>query len=152
MKKEEELLRDLKEMIKETRNGAMKWKILCQSTEYNDADQKPVVEEDGVKWQVDECYVLYQTTYKGKEFLMISYEMIHSTAQNERTTNLIFLPPAGIRFFDVSVLLPYAVECDQMLAYEVHTLWQTLLEEHKKHPELIELDAEPRELTIEDDK
>ena len=98
MKKEEELLRDLKEMIKETRNGAMKWKILCQSTEYNDADQKPVVEENGVKWQVDECYVLYQTTYKGKEFLMISYEMIHSTAQKERTTNLIFLPPAGIRF------------------------------------------------------
>lgn len=150
--RKEELLRDLKEMAKETKHGSMKWKVLCQTTEYNNTEQKPVVEEEGVKWQVDECYVLYQTTYKGKEFRMISYEMIHSTAQNKRTTNLIFLPPAGIRYFDVSVLLPYAVECDQMLAYEVHTLWLTLLEEHKKHPDLIELNAEPRELTIEDEK
>lgn len=151
MKKQTELLRDIKEMIKETQAGKLKWEVLCQTTEYNPVEKKPLVEEDGIKWRVDECYVSYYTKFRGEEFLMITYEMLHSSATKKRTTNLVFLPPLGIRFFDIHALLPYAVECDQMLSYEIHTLWLTLLDAHKKNPELVALDAGPRELTIEDE-
>ncbi len=37
--------------------------------------------------------------------------------RKKKSCNLIFLPPLGIRFFDVDVLAPYAVEADQMLIY-----------------------------------
>ena len=151
MKKEEELLRDLREMIKETQSGRLHWEIQYQTTEYNSEEKKPVVEEEGTVWTVDECYVSYHCEYKRKEFLMISYEMLHSAKNKSRTTNLIFLPPLGIRVFDINALLPYAVEASQMLVYEVHMLWLAILEEYKKNPEMVALDAEGRELAIEDD-
>lgn len=50
MKKEDELLRDLTEMIKDTQKGALKWKVTAQTTEYNDESQKPKVTEEGVEW------------------------------------------------------------------------------------------------------
>ena len=75
MKKEDELLRDLTEMIKDTQKGALKWKVTAQTTEYNDESQKPKVTEEGVEWTVDECYVSYYCKYQGEEFLMITYEM-----------------------------------------------------------------------------
>ena len=43
MKKETELLRDIKEMVKETKAGKLKWEVLCQTTEYNPVEQKPLV-------------------------------------------------------------------------------------------------------------
>ena len=67
-----------------------------------------------------------------KEFLLVSYEQIYTCGEKKKSCNLIFLPPLGIRFFDVDVLAPYAVEADQMLIYEVHMLWLTVLEQYKK--------------------
>lgn len=149
MKKQDELMRELTELIKDTKAGKIHWKVECQTTEYNPAEEKPVVEENGTSWTVDECYVSYYCEHHGKEFLMISYEMIHSCGDKKKTSNLIFLPPMGIRVFDIHTLLPYSVEVSQMLAYDVHMLWLTILEEYRRNPELIQLDANPRKLTIE---
>jgi hypothetical protein len=149
MKKQEELMHHLSDMVKETKAGKLHWKIDCQTTEYNPVEEKPVVEEDGVNWTVDECYVSYFCEYKGQEFLMISYEMIHSAGTRKKTTNLIFLPPLGIRVFDIHTLLPYAVETSQVLAYDVHMLWLTILEEYRKNPDSITLNVDERKLTIE---
>jgi hypothetical protein len=149
MKKQDELMRELADMVKETKAGKLYWKVDCQTTEYNSLEEKPVVEEEGTNWIVDECYVSYFCEYKGKEFLMISYEMIHSAGDKKKTTNLVFLPPLGIRVFDIHTLLLYAVETSQMLAYNVHMLWLTILEEYRKNPDLITLNADERKLTIE---
>ena len=44
MKKEEQLLNDLTELIKETQKNKVDWKVDCQTTEYNDLQEKPVHE------------------------------------------------------------------------------------------------------------
>lgn len=152
MSKESELLRKLPDMVKETRTGRLVWEVECQTTEYNPVEEKTtVVEEDGEVWTVDECFVLYHCEYKGNEFLMITYEMIHSREDKKKTTNLIFLPPLGIRYFDIHTLLPYSIVADQMLIYNIHMLWLTILETRKKNPNQILFDASERKLTIEDD-
>ena len=48
MKKEDELLKELTDMVKETKKGQIKWKLSCQTTEYNDEAVKPTVTEDGI--------------------------------------------------------------------------------------------------------
>lgn len=152
MKKGEELLKQLQEMAKDTRLGKIHWDIKCQTTEYNDADTKPVVTEEGKNWTVDECYVSYYCEYKGSEFLMITYEMIHTAGAEVKTTNLVFLPPLGIRYFDIHTLLPYAVENANMLTYQIQSLWKQLLEMYKTNPESVSLDVSERVLQIEDEK
>ena len=149
MKKEEQLLNDLTELIKETQKNKVDWKVDCQTTEYNDLQEKPVHEEDGERWIVDECFVSYHCMDQEKEFLLVSYEQIYTCGEKKKSCNLIFQPPLGVRFFDVDVLAPYAVEADQMLIYEVHMLWLTVLEQYKKEPQNIELDVTGRELVLQ---
>lgn len=149
MKKEEDLLKNLVEMVKETKMKKLKWKLDVSTTEYNERSQKPIVQEDGKVWTVDECYVAYYCERQGKEFLMITYEMIRTCANQCRTTNLVFLPPLGNRFFDINLLSPYALENSNMLSYQIHVLWTELLALQKEHPELVEIDANPRTLEIE---
>lgn len=151
MKKQSELLRNITDMVKDTKAGKLIWDVKCQTTEFNPENEKPTVEEDGITWTVDECYTSFYTEFRGEEFLMITYEMIHSAGSKKKTTNLVFLPPLGIRYFDIHTLLPYAIECNQMLSYQIHMLWLTLLEEHKKHPGQVALDASERKLTIDDE-
>ena len=150
MKREDELLKQLMDMTKDTKVGKIRWDIKCQTTEYNDVASKPQVMEDAIAWTVDECYVSYYCEYKGKEFLMITYEMIHTAEDKVKTTNLIFLPPLGIRYFDIHTLLPYAVETSNMLSYQVQSLWNLLLDMYKKNPDSVALDVSERVLTIED--
>ena len=150
MKKTEELVKQLTDMVKDTKAGKVHWNVICQTTEYNDADSKPTVEEDGVSYTVDECYVSYHCEYKGKEFLMITYEMLHTAGDKVKTTNLVFLPPLGIRYFDIHTLLPYSVETTQMLTYQVHALWTLLLDMRKANPDSVTMDVSERILTIED--
>jgi len=150
MRKEEELLKQLSEMTKDTKMGKIHWDVKCQTTEYNEPEKKPVVEEDGVFWTVDECYVSYHCEYKEKEFLMITYEMIHTAGDVVKTTNLVFLPPLGIRYFDIHTLLPYAVEASNMLSYQIQTLWTMLLDMYKANPSSVTMDVSERVLTIED--
>jgi hypothetical protein len=150
MKREEELIKQLTDMVKDTKAGKVHWQVTCQTTEYNDAETKPTVEEDGLKWTVDECYVSYHCEYKGKEFLMITYEMLHTAGDKVKSTNLVFLPPLGVRYFDIHTLLPYSVEASQMLIYQVHSLWTLLLDMHKANPDSVSMDVSERVLTIED--
>ena len=150
MKREEELVKQLTEMVKDTKAGKIHWNVICQTTEYNDKDTKPTVNEDGTEWIVDECYVSYHCEYKGKEFLMITYEMLHTAGDKVKSTNLVFLPPLGVRYFDIHTLLPYSVEASQMLTYQVHSLWTMLLEMYKANPESVSMDVSERVLTIED--
>ena len=150
MKKQEELVKQLTDMTKETKAGKIHWNVICQTTEYNQPENKPTVEEDGITWTVDECYVSYHCEYKGKEFLMITYEMIHIAGDKVKTTNLVFLPPLGVRYFDIHTLLPYSVEASQMLTYQVHNLWMMLMEMYKANPGSVNLDVSERILTIED--
>lgn len=151
MKREEELVKQLTEMVKETKAGKIDWEVICQTTEYNDSDTKPQIEEEGTLWTVDECYVSYHCQYKGNEFLMITYEMIHTAGDAIKTTNLVFMPPLGIRYFDIHTLLPYAVETNNILSYQVKTLWETLLAMYKANPNSVKLDVSERVLTIEDE-
>lgn len=150
MKKEEELLKQLTEMTKDTKSGKIHWNIECQTTEYNEKESKPQVVEDGISWVVDECYVSYYCEYKGKEFLMITYEMIHTAGDKVKTTNLVFLPPLGVRYFDIHTLLPYAIEASQMLTYQIHGLWTMLIDMYKANPESVAMSVSERILTIED--
>lgn len=148
MKKETELMRELTELTKETKEGKLHWDVQYQTTEYNDPAGKPVEEEKGEKWIVDECFVSYHCLRRDKEFLMITYEQFYTCGQKKKSCNLIFLPPDGIRFFDVDVLAPYAVKADQMLVYEAHMLWLTILEAYKENQELVKLEVTPRDLVL----
>ena len=150
MKKEAELVKQLTDMVKDTKMGRLKWEVICQTTEYNEEASKPQVEEDGVLWTVDECYVSYYCEYKGEEFLMITYEMLHTAGKEIKSTNMVFLPPLGIRYFDVNTLLPYAVETTNMLTYQVQNLWKMLLDMYKANPDSVKLDVSDRVLVIED--
>ena len=152
MKKKNELIRELTEMIKDTKAGKIQWKVDVSTTEYNRPEDKVTIVDNGTAWTSDECFVSYYCQYKGEEFLMITYEMINSAGAQKKTTNLVFLPPLGIRIFDLNVLLPYSVEADQMFTYNAHMLWLTILEEQKKRPELIHLDATERKLTLDEDR
>lgn len=78
--------------------------------------------------------------------------MLHSCMDKQKSTNIVFLPPLGIRYFDIHTLLPYAVEADQMLTYQIHMLWLMLLELQKTQPQRVDFDATERELSIDEDR
>ena len=59
MKKQTELSHTLTELIRETKEGKIRWNVEVQTTEANDPAEKPVEQENGVDWTVDECYVSY---------------------------------------------------------------------------------------------
>lgn len=149
MKKSAELLKKLPDLVKETKENKLQWKIEFQTTEYNDPSEKPTEQIDGKDWLLDECFVSYHCEYKGKEFLLITYEQIASFEDKKKSYNLAFVPPLGNRFFDVDLLAPYAVELDQMLAYEIHMLWLTILEKLKEHSKSITIDVSPRDSAVE---
>ena len=149
MKKSAELLKKLPDLVKETKENKLQWKIEFQTTEYNDPSEKPTEQIDGKDWLLDECFVSYNREYKGKDFLLITYEQIASFEDKKKSYNLAFVPPLGNRYFDVDLLAPYAVELDQMLAYEIHMLWLTILEKLKEHSKNITIDVSPRDSAVE---
>ena len=97
MKKETGLMRKLTELTKETKAGKLHWDIQYQTTEYSDPAGKPVEEENGEKWIVDECFVGFHCMHQGREFLMITYEQFYTCGDKKKSCNLVFLPPDGIR-------------------------------------------------------
>lgn len=142
MRKEDELQHKMSDLLKETQAGRLSWDLQCQTTEYSDLRDREVI--DGVEWTVDECFVSWHCMYRGGEFLMITYEKIYSDGPKSHSTNLIFLPPLGIRVFDLDRLAPYAVAANQLLTYSVHMLWLALLAEHQKNPEHVSISATRR--------
>jgi hypothetical protein len=151
MKKPEELHHELVELTKATKEGKIHWNLEVQTTEANPAEDKPVEKEDGISWTVDECYVSFYCQYKGRDFLMITYEMIKTAGERTNTTNLIFLPPMSIRVFSLHTLMPYAVQGSPVLANQIKTLWEMLLAMYKADPESVFLNVNPGTLVIEDE-
>ncbi len=150
MKKTDELSRLLTEMYKETKDGRIRWSLQVQTTEHNNTAEKPVEIEDGISWTVDECYVSYVCNYKGQDFCMITYEMIKTAGDKVQTTNLVFLPPMGIRAFHLQTLLPHAVEASNVLINQIHNLWELLLGQYKTDKNVVSLEVIPGTLVIED--
>lgn len=65
---------------------------------------------------------------------MISYEHVLTFENQTRMTCLIFLPPLGMRFFDVAELAPYAIKADAYVSNKVHMLWEMLMELYRTDP------------------
>lgn len=151
MKKPEELYHELVDMTKATREGKLHWNLEVQTTEHNPVEEKPVEKEDGISWTVDECYVSYSCNYKGKDFVMITYEMIKTAGARVATTNLVFLPPLAVRVFNLHTLMPYAVPVSGVLAAQIKTLWEQLLAMYKADPASVSLNVNPGTLVIEDE-
>ena len=148
--KQETLCHKLTELIKETKDGRIRWNVEVQTTETNDVSEKPVEVENGVEWTIDECYVSYYCKYRGEEFCMITYELIKTAGTETVTSNMVFLPPLGVRFFDLRTLLPHSVEVSPVLLEQIHQLWVMLLDMYKADKGSLYLDVRPGKLTIED--
>ncbi|MBO5247018.1 MAG: hypothetical protein J6B28_07125 [Eubacterium sp.] len=122
-----QLANSLDEMMKDTKRGLLNWSMQIETTDDLDASLKETITKDGKEWLVDECFVEYACTWKDRDFCMISYEHVMTHADQTRMTCLIFLPPMGMRFFDVTKLAPYAVEADAYVSSKVHQLFEQLM-------------------------
>ncbi len=142
-------LNQLQELIKATEADFVDWDIKVSTSEYNDVTEKPVKEIDGKNYTIDECFVSYYTNYKGNEFLLITYEQIYSNQDNQLSTNLVFTPPLGNRFFDLTTLGPYAIECDKILTFYIHNLWNLLIEKKKASSEKIMMTVDRRSVKLD---
>ena len=72
--------------------------------------------------------------------------------QKVKSSNMVFLPPLGMRFFDIHALLPYSIEVSNVLLDAIHRLWVMLLDMYKVDKGSIYLNVRPGTLTIEDEK
>ena len=78
--------------------------------------EKPIEEEHGTKWTIDECYASYSRNYRGKGFCMITYELLKKSGDKERSKPIwSLLPPEGIRFFDLHLYRRTVWRCRRYL-------------------------------------
>lgn len=150
MKKQEELSRELTELIHATKEGKVRWSVEVQTTEGNDPLEKPVEEEDGVSWTLDECYISFFCKHREKDFCMVTYELLKNTDGRTVSSNMVFLPPLGMRFFDLHTLLPFSVDTSAVLLEQIHNLWVLLMDMHRVDKGSIYLNVKEGKLSIED--
>ncbi len=150
MMRPEELSKKLNTLIQETKEGKIHWNVQVQTTEANAPEEKPRVEEDGEVWTLDEFYVSYYCKYHNQEFLMTTYELIKKCGDRTKTSNMIFLPPLGNRFFHLASLTPYGIEASAVLVNQCCTLFQLLLDLYKVDRTSVYLEVNPGVLTIEE--
>ena len=148
--RQEELSRKISELITETKAGKIRWSVEVQTTEANDVSEKPREVEEGTEWTIDECYVSYFCKYRNEEFCMITYELIKTAGDRVTSGNMVFMPPLGVRYFDLRTLLPHSVEASAVLLEQIHQLWVLLLDMYKVDKSSIYLNVNPGKLTIED--
>ncbi len=148
--RQEELSKRITELITATKEGKIRWSVEVQTTEANDSSEKPKEVEHGVEWTIDECYVSYYCKYREKEFCMITYELMKTAGDKVASSNMVFLPPLGMRYFDLRTLLPHSVETSAVLLDQIHHLWVLLLDMYKVDKGSIYLNVSPGKLTIED--
>lgn len=148
--RQEELFKKIAELIAETKEGKIRWSVEVQTTEANEAAEKPKEVENGIEWTVDECYVSYYCKHKDRDFCMITYELIKTAGDKVTSSSMVFLPPLGVRYFDLRTLLPYSIETSAVLLEQIHKLWVLLLDMYKVDKSSIYFDARPGKLTIED--
>ena len=139
MIKTKQLADQVDELVKETKKNGLAWKMQIETTDDLDAEMKEKLETEEGEYVVDECFVSYECVFRKKEFRMISYERILTKGETVRSNALIFIPPEGLRYFDVAVLAPYAVDNDAILSDRVHNLFMTLMELHKAGSEQVKL-------------
>ena len=131
MIKPKQLADQIDAMIKDTKKGSVTWKLQIETTDDLEDDVKEKLETEDGEFVIDECFVSYECTYQRKPFRLISYEHVMRREDVTRMTALIFLPPEGLRYFDVAFLAPYAIENSSLLSGRVHNLFETLMELHK---------------------
>lgn len=146
----EELSKKLNEFIQETKAGKIHWNVQIQTTEANPIEEKPVVEEDGVSWTLDEFYVSYYCKYRNQEFLLTTYELIKKSGEKTKTSNMIFLPPLGNRYFHLASLTPYSIDASAVLVNQCCTLYQLILDRYKVDRTSVYLEVTPGKLTLEE--
>ena len=147
--KSDELKQTLIQMQKDTQAGKLKWRLFVQTTEGN--ENKYTVEENKETWTVDECYVSYDCTYRGREFSMITYEMIRQSGGQVRTVNYVFLPPRGIHLFSLHTLLDYSIEANATLFSQIHSLWEVLMDLVKQNSSQVDFRITEAEVHVEED-
>ena len=81
---------------------------------------------------------------------MITYELIKTAGNKVQTTNLVFMPPMGIRAFHLQTLLPYVIQASGVLANQIHNLWELILAMYKVDKASVHLEVYPGTLVIED--
>lgn len=126
------LAKTLDEMIQETKKGHLNWLIELQSTDGLAPSSKHRIVEDDKEWIIDECFISFYCKFRGKDYLMITYEHIRQYKDQVHSDNLIFMPPLNVRYFDVGILSPYIVDADAVLLDRFHQLWQLMLESSRK--------------------
>ncbi len=148
--KPEALSQTLTKMQKETEEGKLNWRMEVQTTE--GGEEKYTVDEDGESWTVDECYVSYRCHYNGKDFCMITYEMIKTLGAQIRTVNYIFLPPPGICLFSLHTLLKHSIEANSILISQVRSLWELLIKLVKQESAQVDFHIAQAEVSVEEDR
>ena len=146
--KPEELTQMLMKMQKDTKEGKLHWRLDVQTTEGN--EEKYTVEEEGAVWIVDECYTSFYCEYQGREFCMITYEMIKVHGEEMRTVNYVFLPPLGVRLFSLHTLLPHSIEVNAVVIAHIRALWELLMEMAKNNSGKVELHITESTVNIEE--
>ena len=135
--KPETLMSKLDDLLKETNSNRLKWIVEIKTSEYENNIEKNIIQEENKTWTMDECYVSYSCNFHGENFVMVTYEDIEKCDNEIRSFNMVFLPPTGIRLFQMDSLISYSVEMSNPLALKLHTLWDTLLAKYKESPERI---------------
>ena len=85
------LANTLEEMIRETKKGHLDWLIELQSTDGLSDSLKHRIVEDDKEWVVDECFISFFCKFRGKDYLMITYEHIKRCGEQVRSDNLVFM-------------------------------------------------------------
>ncbi len=125
------LANTLEEMIWETKKGHLDWLIELQSTDGLSDSLKHRIVEDDKEWIVDECFISFFCKFRGKDYLMITYEHIKRCGDQVRSDNLVFMPPLNVRYFDVGILSPYIVDANAVLLDRFHQLWMLVMDSYK---------------------
>jgi hypothetical protein len=66
------------------------------------------------------------------------------------TSNLVFLPDEGMRFFNLHTLLPHSVTASAPLIAQIHNLWEIITKMHSDDPSNVNLTVSESTLVIED--
>lgn len=136
--KADTLAHHITELIKYTKAGRIKWNVEMDTTEFKPEEEKPHIQENRKEWIVDECFTSFACSYQNEDFCVITYEVIKKSGDIVKSNNLVFMPPAFQRIFDLNLLVNYSVETNYNLMMAVHNLWTLLLDMKKaEHPNVV---------------
>ncbi|MGN0485351.1 MAG: hypothetical protein ACI4HI_17570 [Lachnospiraceae bacterium] len=129
--KPELLANELRDMIRQTKDGRLNWNVEVDTTDAIPIEEKVHVQEEGRDWIVDECFTSFSCTYQKQEFCLITYEIVKKSGETVHSTNMAFLPPTFQRVFDLNLLVAHTIDLDRTLALCIHELWECIYNEHK---------------------